>query len=699
MGVVGWEKGDLTPERQRNDQVVRLLSWHGHSSGGVRVPFSETMGRPMGTGTQILVTPIIRKIRKLAEDIATGRPAPRVVFLVGGPGNGKSEAVEELVRRLDDALGSQGALVDQVRERFLSGDLLPRRIEVNGAPLEPHKTGVESLIIVQDASASGAAAGDAAAELLGELDDLLTHPDPLPFYVCCVNRGILSRAVDLAGRGRSLTETEVLLSRLIRETAVGRMTDAQERSCWPMALPGHPLDGQVAVWPLDLESLLLDPDLTATSVPLLRMLDDATAVEKWEAGPCLNCSSRGMCPFLQNATWLRSAERADSLVSLLRRAELGSAKRWNFRELFSVTAEAVVGDWIDFGPARHPCDWVHGNVESTQSPSISVRTSSLLRLNQRLYSQAVFSTDRAPLPARSRRSLSNEMRAFLEAHRSRGAGPVSYIRHALRAASDLLDPALASPDDQLHPLRKIEEAYSQSVRLGGMVWRESAAVSPIEAELQRLAEEAEIGLHLLGRDSAATRDAWTYLKVYMAIVAKRSCWGETGLHAADDLLREYESAIRDSEKLRDPRRKLKELLGSDRFQYAATAAFGQVQQDESAFLTLEGPPPAMAEILPAPSPSENAPAHDFPVIVLEGRSVPLTFELFQALHLASEGCSSGSLPATVRAQLDRIRQLYAGILCRNASEFKNDRAYYRIRDHGYITLTASGDAVVFKEDR
>ena len=31
----------------RNQQVVDLLGWHGHSAGGVRIPFSKTMGRPL----------------------------------------------------------------------------------------------------------------------------------------------------------------------------------------------------------------------------------------------------------------------------------------------------------------------------------------------------------------------------------------------------------------------------------------------------------------------------------------------------------------------------------------------------------------------------------------------------------------------------------------------------------------------------
>ena len=86
--------------RNLNPWVPELLSWHGHERGGVRVPFDETSGNPLrGSGGEndgIIQTPLMLKLAALAVSVAAGELGPRLIFLVGGPGNGKSEAVPVL---------------------------------------------------------------------------------------------------------------------------------------------------------------------------------------------------------------------------------------------------------------------------------------------------------------------------------------------------------------------------------------------------------------------------------------------------------------------------------------------------------------------------------------------------------------------------------------------------------------------------
>jgi hypothetical protein len=88
-----------------NPQVVDLLSWHGHSAGGVHVPFQA---RPNPVG-QVIETALVRRLRTLAGEItANATSKPRWIFLVGGPGNGKSETVQDFLRaykRTDRRLG------------------------------------------------------------------------------------------------------------------------------------------------------------------------------------------------------------------------------------------------------------------------------------------------------------------------------------------------------------------------------------------------------------------------------------------------------------------------------------------------------------------------------------------------------------------------------------------------------------------
>ena len=90
-----------------NPQVLELLSWHGHAAGGVHVPFQERQS-PLG---QVVETSLLRRLRTLATQIAANPASrPRWVFLVGGPGNGKSETVQDFLVQLDGALGMGGAL-------------------------------------------------------------------------------------------------------------------------------------------------------------------------------------------------------------------------------------------------------------------------------------------------------------------------------------------------------------------------------------------------------------------------------------------------------------------------------------------------------------------------------------------------------------------------------------------------------------
>src|SRR5690242_16376078 len=86
-----------------------LLEWAGNRGGGVRRLFDPRSGRP---GEAVFETSLLHRLRDWVKRVARGEPGtPRVVLLVGGPGNGKTEAVEATAEQLDAALGCDGALV------------------------------------------------------------------------------------------------------------------------------------------------------------------------------------------------------------------------------------------------------------------------------------------------------------------------------------------------------------------------------------------------------------------------------------------------------------------------------------------------------------------------------------------------------------------------------------------------------------
>src|SRR5688572_26230710 len=114
--------------QNRNPKVVDLITWHGHESGGVRLPFSSSGGNPLKTpaGDRLEIpTAIGTRLRELAGSLAEKKKAPRAVFLVGGPGNGKSEAVETFVAELDMQLQLKGALLTAAAKKFTPNPLVP----------------------------------------------------------------------------------------------------------------------------------------------------------------------------------------------------------------------------------------------------------------------------------------------------------------------------------------------------------------------------------------------------------------------------------------------------------------------------------------------------------------------------------------------------------------------------------------------
>ena len=326
----------------RNSWIEELLTWHGHSTGGVRVPFTPQGGNPL---SQTIVTRLVERLRQLAQQIATGRESPRWIFLVGGPGNGKSEAVQDFLLTLDRELNCQGRLVDLLRQHFAPNPLVQWRVvlDAQSASVLPQAfhDRISRLIVVQDASASEEPGQDAAAILIESILDLLTSPYQETVFVCCVNRGLLARSLKRAAQcvqdNPEYQEVIDLLQQLIKTTSLGKeaLVPSQDRPlCWPLEQIG-PLCGRIACWPLDMESLLLLPEHGGINPsPVDQIFANASRQDKWEiSGACLDCDVAHLCPFRQNAIWLREPTTRSGLIRVLRRGELAtgdgeSALRW-----------------------------------------------------------------------------------------------------------------------------------------------------------------------------------------------------------------------------------------------------------------------------------------------------------------------------------------------------------------------------------
>lgn len=658
-----------------NPWAKTILSWHGHDRGGVHVPF-QPRDKPL---SNVIVTGVVERLRGLATSLAQGDPtAPRWIFLIGGPGNGKSETVEDFLSVLDHELAMSGSLVDFLRSAFSPNPLVPRQVQVRSSDVSATPgqfvSHIGRLIVVQDATATDSAMGNAAKELAYDITDLVTFTGQLPpVFLACVNRGLLTRALREAVRdwGPDNDATK-LITGLLRASSLGReaLTSARP-SCWP--LDGLP---HVACWPMDMESLLERPG--GVPSPVDQVLTASSEVGKWEIpGSCADCDAATLCPFRQNADWVRQPAQLDALRTILRRGELASGQRWNFRDTFSLAANLLVGEWSDFEGQEHPCAWVHNQVQAlpaspTADDEGAVRP--LRALVERLYPHAIFLTE--PMQALAARYVDETSdwsdqpvsEALVNELARHEIGTLPSIRQLLLRDYAALNPALWTPTDVSHPLYKIEMEYNQSVAQGNDQLP-LTELAHSEARFLTLVTTAELEWDLTLRSAAQAMHILQLLRRFASAIAKRSMGTRLGRHGEEDSLRDFEGSLRDLTKLGSLRTDLQHLLGQDGFQFNAVESFGQPRGEGNGVITLRAGHLPL-RVIPAPVPTPRAPAHDVPCFAIPTGSseyrMPITFTFFRALRLRSAGCVNSSLPASVRASIDRVRHLYAGELCRRA---------------------------------
>jgi hypothetical protein len=673
-----------------NPHASHLLTWHGTAAGGVHVPF-RTVSSPMGS---VIVTPLVERLRQLAASIASDPMSrPRWIFLVGGPGNGKSETVQDFLFALDSCLNLNGILVDALKRAYTQPQLVPRTVTIEPSDLHGDSsrfsTHIGRLMVVQDATATETASGNAAKELADEIAALFTHPTtPVPVFVACANRGLLSRAMHEASAYGDGNPVSALLASVIQASSLGRETLAGRRRCWPLET-----DARFACWPLDVESLIAST--SEQQAPVASILERATEHSQWDVkGRCLDCDAASMCPLRQNATWLRDGDTRNSLLTMLRRGELARGQRWNFRDAFSLVAELIVGQWSDFESCRSPCEWVHlqhGHIAGSTS-----ETAATTRLVGQLYPNAVF---------RGGVSI-NAAKAFLDEYdidsATHPATSQILSQVALAASTDTtkpireilsqdyarLDPASFTDPDTTNPLRLVEDSFCQSVAQGVAAFQ-SFTPSTLELCWHTLLEKAEGEWDVLGVESATARAAVRVLRRLGSTLAKRSAGVRLGFHALQGYLREYESALRNPMQLQAIRAALQPLLGYENPRFNMLEILGQPTADTQPLVTLVAPSPGWQPV-PAPEGTSHTPGHDVPCIEFKDPDyrVPLSFDFFMALRLRKDGCAGSSLPASVRAAIDGIRHRYAGYFSKQDQLFADGRANIGLAPSHTLTLPA-----------
>jgi hypothetical protein len=655
-----------------------LVDWAGHHSGGVRRLFDDNSGRP---NKVVLTTNLLARLESWSHDFLECRPnTPRILLLVGGPGNGKTEAIESTIRWLDSALNCGQHLVNQLAKSFhVRNEKTPRIVHLDASRLANPQRSI-SLAVVQDASVTAGQEKTSAAELLiDELTAALTA-DPSDIYLCCVNRGILDDALILALE-KQLDVPQQLLEAITR--SVSMAPDAP--SCWPLA--GF---NSVGVWPMDAESLLVKTD-SGISAPASVLFDQALTPDQW---PALGtCAGQGQCPFCTSKDLLSHDTALTSLLKILRWYELGSGKRWSFRDLFSLVSYLLAGYQPSDQQQVDPCIWA-ANLQKLDNETINKtvnrnRSSAIFVLATSSYQHLLFHRWDSQLAGSLLKDIKDvdldkdhTMMGFYHFLNIR-KGPYlpATIASLLEGINDALDPALASPDQGIQVsakttlnLREIDARFSRSVGEGYDFIRKYQFLSFNEAELLRRLAKVDMELSASkkrAKKPTAANRIQRLLRDFSCRIVRRNIGTKCGVVLDSNTLTDFQGIVDDEDKSGDRlyavAKEVENLLNhGDNFEVSLTTTFGQPLPSLSRQATLIVP---KRKVKIKESQEIGRPRS--PICFLRvgdgasEQSIALTYELFKAVTTLEQGMSIASLPQSVVALLDTTRARLSGPIVRD----------------------------------
>ncbi|MFN3625304.1 MAG: hypothetical protein ACK4TP_14720 [Hyphomicrobium sp.] len=601
------------------------------------------------------------------------------MLLVGGPGNGKTEAIEATLEQLDNALGCAGKLTAALGQAFRPADgKAPRCVRVDARPLGANRT--LTINVVQDATVE--LSGQTPAQLLlSELTSIMAEPAAV--YLCCVNRGVLDDALIFAHDQGFEAERNILESIV---QAVSLAPDAS--SCWP--LHGYP---DLAVWPMDAESLV-DSVGSSDPSPAETIARWAIAEDRWPASE--SCAAGKSCPFCSSRKTLAGRKEFDALLRMLRWFELAAGKRWAFRDVFSLMSFLLAGPGSGSkGAAVDPCEWAAAQLEldrRAEAGAKPVRDTSgaLFFLVAAQYQQALFhkwehAAARALLQDIKDLGLEGDNTAmglyyFLHSRHGRHVPPT--IGPLVDAFAETLDPAMASPDECATlwgaggpvPLREFDARFSRSVREGLDYSIPYRALSQLErmllARLSVLDELLSTPRLRSKRPTAATR-IQRLARDFSSRLVRRSIGARQAIVPDLATLEAYEKVVADSDgdghDIREIANQVEDLLNDgDHFLVSLTTTFGQPM-----------PPPRGRAVLVVrrrrvsvrEGSVEGRPRSSLCFLEIEVgdgfQPIALTYDLFRAVKDLGRGVSQASLPRAVLTLLDTTRARMAGSIVRD----------------------------------
>lgn len=308
------------------------------------------------------------------------------VFMVGGPGNGKSHQLGELLSGIGAPLPPHGALASRALPELNEPGGSFRAI--NDATIRPVPTPI---------------GGHLAHELLDTLSRSKRKPSHLWVNI---NRGVLIEERALAAREASDARAAQILDWLLgRGGSPEHIDDASDHSVGSHVRRAV-LDGHIDLYAIALDQVSLLQGTRADGSPdplsglgeqlgvspAKRLLENLVSPARFEDAGCAECVARRLCPFLANAQTIRGRAGA-GLLTLCRASEVATGQLLSYRDLWAVFATAILGRGIEaFSSAGGPCGWsieASTKVESNDADPEPVVSLQLQRLQYAMFRMEV----------------------------------------------------------------------------------------------------------------------------------------------------------------------------------------------------------------------------------------------------------------------------------------------------------------------
>jgi hypothetical protein len=684
-------------EIKKNNFPNELLNWAGHKRGGVKKPFDRLTGRPNGF---VIKTELTSKIDEWISEFTEA--SPRIILLIGGPGNGKTDSLEYLVSELDTKYNTK--YFDEISLKMKSSSFVPRKVSIEADEILSNC----KLTIVQDASVGE---NNLTSEVC-LINDLNTAMENNDIYIACVNRGILAE---------SLSKSETLNTKvysILNQITKAISQQIEQLPMWPLSEEDPKLKS-VAVWPMDVESLVQVRE-NEESIPAFQIFKEAVKKEKWN---CESCTiEKESCPFYQNMITFQEKSNVLGLLNILHDYEIIANKRWSFRELFSLISYLIVGSEQSFGNLS-PCEWSINKINGLSSSSIKEFNRCIHDLNSELYHAKLYSI--WPNFNNIARTTNLEITDILQKSEQTKEwfNYYSYVKSKAKTKSEiakvldslfynLMDPSQLSNEDLIIPdldinLRELENRFSYSVNTG---FNEiSNKLNSLErkyfSRLETMERHLDSEVRYLGNVSSSKID---YLLMILRSIAiryfKRIYFTRIGISKDKIYLEAY--------------KKLNPTEDINQFEIKKAARlFEDLIQDKNDMVLLLNNSFAQ----PMPSPEEriiiklkrvrvrpnyipkyfkDVPRAEFKTFKVEFQKeleIIITYQLFKALMMIQNGVRQASLPKEVLAMLDKIKSKISGIIVRDPDLLFDAKLIVGVSKHEYRIIDAQSNVELTRE--